>query len=93
VPQWEEPGPQGGTYQIRAAPLAFPRLGDQTLAIRYTIDGGGAAAQADQIVIRRGDVLAGITATTVSLGAAQPLDAMLLERLARTADEKLQAAR
>jgi hypothetical protein len=92
-PQWEEPANQGTTYQLRAAPLSFPRLGDQTFAVRLTVAGGGAAAQGDQVIIRRGDVLSVLTATTAGLGAAAPFDAALLEQLARKADEKLGALR
>ncbi len=100
-PQWEEPGPEGTTYQIRVVPLSSPQLGDQTLAFRFTILGGGVLAQGDEVFIRRGDVIASLSATTgggtgvQAPGAPilQPLEPRLLEQRARKADAKLADAR
>ena len=86
-PQWTQ---QDGSTSLtlRAAALAFPKLGDQTFAIRLTATSGALTAQSDQVTVRRGDVLTTVTYAVAGLGSLSA-DPELTERLVRRADERL----
>ena len=75
--RWTE---RDGTV-VHVAPLSFPRIGDQTLALRFTLGG----VEAPVIYWRRGNVIGQISESSPIVGA----DTDLLLRLARKADRRL----
>lgn len=89
---WTEPGDDGVPIEYRASPLSFPRLGDQTFAMRVDAKIGTVDAQVDIVFVRRGDVIFLIGNTMGGLGVAT-VDTPLTEQLVRKADEKLGALR
>lgn len=85
---WTEPDKDGKTTEYKIAPLSFPKLGDQTYAIRMDIKGGGFVGQADLVFVRRGDTILLIGNGIGGLGLAT-VDSTLTEQMARKADENL----
>ncbi|MCX9191614.1 hypothetical protein C3Y87_09340 [Carbonactinospora thermoautotrophica] len=76
----------GETVTVKLNTLSFPKIGDDTYALRVTLGSGGIAVDADVITIRRGGVL--ILITNAQLGSP---DSQLTETVARKALAKVDA--
>lgn len=87
---WTDTDKDGKPETYRLSPLSFPKLGDETLAVRLSLDTSGATVAADAIYIRRGDYITIVGNLAAGFGTAE-VDSALTEQLARKADAKLQA--
>lgn len=74
----------GSTVTMKLGPLSFPKLGDETFALRMTADSQGLTLAGDMVVIRQDAV--GILITNLAFGT---VDTQLTETVAHTAVAKL----
>ena len=74
----------GSTVTMDLGPLSFPKLGEETFALRIPADSQGLTLAGDMVVIRQDAV--GILITNLALGT---VDTQLTETVARTALAKL----
>ena len=88
--EWSDTTGDGTVLKFRLSPVSFPRLGDQTFAMRVDVDGGSVKAQGDLVYVRRKDVIFLLANTMGGLGTAS-VDSAMTEQLVRKADEKLVA--
>lgn len=88
-PSFQYTDDEGDTQKVRIAPVSFPRLGDETLASRLTVEFEGGTLSMTVLAIRvrnHAMLLTGMSVTTVfGGGQLTPAD---LERIARTAVTK-----
>lgn len=83
--EWTETDPDAGETTFRLSPLSFPKLGDQTVAVRISGDNDFVSFAGDVVVWRRGDLLS----LLINVGIGGDLDSALTEEMARKADAKL----
>ena len=88
--EWTDTAKDGSVTTYKLTPLSFPKLGDQTVALRLNLSNPPVVAQVDAVYVRRGDVVIIVGYTAGGLGVARG-DPEALERIARKADERLAA--
>jgi hypothetical protein len=86
--EWQATGTDGKTYTSRLARLSMPNLGEQSAAFIVTETQPQGETVSALVLIRRGDVTSGLLVTRPGGGS---VDAPMIERLARRADQKLAA--
>jgi hypothetical protein len=80
----------GTTITFKLTPLSFPKLGDDTFALRLTADVAlFGSASVDAIYVRYGDVF--LTVVHLSIGLTS-VDTTLTEQVVRKAEAKLRLA-
>ncbi len=88
---WFLPSPDGTGITLQIRPVSFPKLGDQTVAVRMDGSSGLVAAAIDLVLIRRADYIELLAHIAGGLGLAK-VDSAATELIARAADTKLGAA-
>jgi hypothetical protein len=88
--EWEESTSDGEPLRWTARRMEFPQLGDETVALRATVTAGVLTGDAAYVFWRRGTVISAIALATLSL-IPTGIELAELERLARLADQRLQA--
>jgi hypothetical protein len=78
----------GSALTYRVSPLAFPTLGEQTVAVRLKVDGSLLPIEGDAVFIRRANSIAIVA--LLAVGIAGP-DEALTEMLARRVDARFAA--
>ena len=89
--EWRETDAEGREFVYRFASLPFPRLGEQTLAVRMNVEAPGGSVQTDLVIVQRGDAATLLANIASGPRGGASVDSTLTERLARRADARLAA--
>jgi hypothetical protein len=85
----QEQGADGKVTEFRLSALSFPKLGDDTFAVRMSTDAEGLSVVIDVIVVRRSGVM--MLLTNAGVGVGTP-DSATTETVARKALDKVDKA-
>ncbi len=89
---WTTTGTDGTATSFTASALSFPKLGDQTLALRLNGDDSSTQVALDLVAVRKGNVICVVAGLgTTSILGSNSVDPAVLATTARTAVNKISA--